>query len=188
MESPAFYRYNTAREYAADLKERYQHYRGKIEKYNRRITTIDVTVYSISGVMAGAGIILSSVIMICPIAVPIAISAVTTLGGIATAITKKISSCSQRKLHNVVICYSIAYDAYLKLSELISASLDNNITDSEFSAISSCYHSALIKLERYNNNNNVAKHRGVSITSTDRREHHSGTNKHDIDNINEARI
>jgi len=38
--------------------------------------------------MAGAGIILSSVAMIAPIAVPIAISAVTIIAGVATAITK----------------------------------------------------------------------------------------------------
>jgi hypothetical protein len=48
--------------------------------------------------MAGAGIILSSVAMIAPIAVPIAISAVTTIAGVANAITKKLSSCAQEKL------------------------------------------------------------------------------------------
>ena len=50
-----------------------------MKKYHRRVTAIDVAVYSVSGVMAGAGIVLSSVTMIAPIAIPIAISAATTV-------------------------------------------------------------------------------------------------------------
>jgi len=78
------------------LKTLADEYEIKIKKYRRRITAIDVAVYSVSGVMAGVGIILSLVTMIAPIAVPIAISVVTTLAGVATAITKKLS-CSLRK-------------------------------------------------------------------------------------------
>ena len=186
MDSPACYRYDTAREYAADLKERSEQYYQQIKKYNRRITAIDVAVYSVSGVMAGAGIVLSSVTMIAPIAVPIAISAVTTLAGIATAITRRLSSCLQRKLHKVFIGHSIAFNAYSKVSELISTSIDDStITDIEFLAISAVYNSAMSKLERHNNNdnNNVTR-----TASANRGEHHSDSNKHDIDNLIESRI
>ena len=88
MDSPACYRYNTAREYAAGLKARSEQYYQQIKKYNRRITAIDVAVYSVSGVMASAGVILSSVTMMAPIAVPIAISAVTTLAGLLPRLQK----------------------------------------------------------------------------------------------------
>ena len=53
--------------------------------------------------MAGAGIILSSVTMIAPIAVTIAISAVTTIAGVTTAIAKKISSCSQKSYTDIYL-------------------------------------------------------------------------------------
>ena len=59
--------------------------------------------YSVSGVMAGDDIILSSVAMIAPIAVPIAISAMTTIAGVATAITKKLSSCSQKSYTDIYL-------------------------------------------------------------------------------------
>jgi len=87
--TPSQYRYDTVKEFSIKLKTLAEEYSMKIKKYRRRITVIDVTVYSVSGVMAGAGIILSSVAMIAPIAVPIAISVVTTIAGVATAFTKK---------------------------------------------------------------------------------------------------
>ena len=84
------YRYDTVKQFLTKLKTLTDEYERKVKKYRRRITAIDVTVYPVSGIMAGAGIILSSVTMIAPIALPIAISTVTTIAGIATAITKKI--------------------------------------------------------------------------------------------------
>ena len=86
---PSQYRYDTVNEFSTKLKTLASEYAAKIKKYRRRITAIDITVYSMGGVMAGTGIILSSVTMIAPIVVPIAISAVTTIAGVATAITKK---------------------------------------------------------------------------------------------------
>ena len=77
--------------------------------------------YSVSGVMAGAGIILSSVTMIASVAVPICISAATTIAGVATAITKKLSSCSQGKLNEYSVKHQIASNGYSQLSSLISS-------------------------------------------------------------------
>ena len=89
MESSSRYRYDTIEEYNSTLKSLVEQYRIKLKKYQRRITAIDVTVYSISGVLASAGIILSSVTMTAPIVVPIVISSIATIAGVATAVTKK---------------------------------------------------------------------------------------------------
>ena len=184
------YRFDTVKEFSTNLNLLSSRYREKIKKYQRRITAIDVTVYSISGVMASAGVILSTVTMMAPIAVPIAISAATTIAGVATAITKKLSSCSQKKLSDVTARYRVVFDAYSKLSELISLLLDNSvISDVEFSTMTQLYNSAMLKLEIENNiNNNVTETRRASTTSTNRGEYHSDTNKHDINNINEPTI
>ena len=133
--------------------------------------------------LASAGIILSSVTMIAPIAVPIAISAITTLAGITTAITNKISSCSQSKLRDYISKYNTAIDASSKLSTLISSYVDDNIiTDAEFSMITSTYNTAMLKLERNNNNNDIVN----GTTPTNSVKYNSGTNKHDINNINKT--
>ena len=144
-----------------------------------------MSVYSVSGVMAGAGIILSSVTMIAPIAVPIAISAVTTLAGVATAITKKLSSCSQGKLNEYTVKHQIASNGYSQLSSLISSSIDDTvITEDEFSAMVRIYDSAM-KLEIVNDNNNNNNVSDIaSTTSTNSKKCHLVTNKHDIININ----
>ena len=139
--------------------------------------------------LASAGIILSSVTMVAPIAVPITISAISTIAGVATAITKKISSCSQSKLREYIYKYNTAVDASTKLSTLISSSVDDNIiTDAEFSAISLIYNSAMSKLEKFvlerDNNNNVV----TGSTPTNSIKYKTDTNKHDINNINETRI
>ena len=89
------YRYDTIKEYTTTLKSLSEQYQTKIKKYRRRITAIDVTVYSIYCVLASAGIILSSVTMIAPVAVPIAISAIATLAGMTTAITKQYLVCNR---------------------------------------------------------------------------------------------
>jgi hypothetical protein len=168
-----------------ELKALAEGYAIKIKKYRRRITVIDVTVYSVSGVMAGTGIILSSVTMIAPIAVPIAISAVTTIAGVANAITKKLSSCAQEKLNEYTVKHQIASNGYTQLSSLISSSIDDSlITDDEFSAMVRIYNSAISKLETINNNNNVINR----VTSTNSNKYNSGTNKHDINNINKPGI
>jgi hypothetical protein len=77
--TPSQYHYDTVKEFQTKLELLSDEYCAKIKKYQRRITVINVTVYSVSGVMAGAGIILSSVTMIAPVAVPICISAVKQL-------------------------------------------------------------------------------------------------------------
>ena len=83
------YRNNTVKEYTATLKLLSDVYFTKMKKYRRRITAIDITVYTVSNVSEGTGIILSSVTMIASIVVPVVLSAVTTIGGVITAITKK---------------------------------------------------------------------------------------------------
>ena len=132
------------REYAASLKSLSEQYHAKMKKYNRRITAIDVTVYSVPRLLAGAGIILSSVTMIAPIAVPIALSAITTLAGVTTAVTAKISSCSQTKLREYSSRYTIVSDASSLLSSMILTYLDDAvITDEEFSTVTAVYKSAI---------------------------------------------
>jgi hypothetical protein len=146
--------------------------------------------------MAGAGIILSSVTMIAPIAVPIAISAVTTLAGVATAITKILSSCSQRKLNEYTVKHQIASNGYSHLSSVISSSIDDTvITEDEFSAMVRIYDSAMKSVEftklemenNFNNNNNNNNNvRDIArTTSTNSRKYHPVTNKYDINNINQ---
>ncbi len=185
------YRYDTVKEFLTKLKTLIDEYEIKIKKYRRRITAIDVTVYSVSGIMAGAGIILSSVTMVAPIAVPIAISAVTTFAGIANAITKKISSCSQEKLNDYTVKHQTVSNGYSQLSSLMSSSIDDTIiTEDEFSAMVRIYDTAIknasvfssiAKLDIVNNNNNVARD---STTSADSRKYHSAENKHDINIVN----
>ena len=144
------YRFNTVKEFSANSKTLSEQYRVKIKKYRRKITTIDVAVYSVSGIVAGAGVILSTVTMMAPIAVPIAISAATTIAGVANAITKKISSCSQKKLSDYTVKHQIVSDAYSKLSDLISLSIDNSfISDVEFSTMVQVYKSAMSKIESF---------------------------------------
>jgi hypothetical protein len=148
--TPSQYRYDTVKEFSTKLKTLAEEYAIKIKKYRRRITVIDVTVYTVSGVMAGAGIILSSVTMIAPIAVPIAISTVTTFAGVATAITKKLSSCAQGKLNEYTIKHQIASNGYSQLSTSISSSIDDTIiTEDEFSAMVRIYDSAVSKIEDF---------------------------------------
>jgi hypothetical protein len=148
--TPSQYHYDTVKEFSTKLKTLAEEYAIKIKKYRRRITVIDVTVYTVSGVMAGAGIILSSVTMIAPIAVPIAISTVTTFAGVATAITKKLSSCAQGKLNEYTIKHQITSNGYSQLSSLISSSInDTVITEDEFSKMVRIYDSAVSKIEDF---------------------------------------
>ena len=115
--------------------------------------------YSVSGVMAGTGIILSSVTMIALVTVPICKSVVTTIAGVTTAITKQLSSCSQIKLNDYTVKHHIVYNAHSQLSTLISSSIDDSfISDDEFSAMVRLYYSTMSKLEMeiandFNNNN-----------------------------------
>ena len=113
-----------------------------------------------SGVMAGNGIILSSVTMIAPVAVPICILKVTTNAGVATAITKKLSSCSQIKLNDYTVKHHIVSNAHSQLSTMISSSIDDSfISDDEFLAMVRLYDSTMSKMESnfndFNNNNNT---------------------------------
>jgi hypothetical protein len=175
------YRYDQVREFQTKLSSQCEEYQIKIKKYQRRITAVDITVYSVSGVITAAGIILSSVTMIAPVVVPIAISAVATIAGILTGITKKLSSCSQSKLNDYVIKFHIASAGYSQLSSLISSSLDDTtISDSEFSTMAQLYKQTMLKLEQNNNNNNVV----ARTTSTNSNKYNTGENKHDISNLN----
>ncbi len=141
------FRYDTVKEYSAKLKTLADEYQVKIKKYRRRITAIDVAVYSVSGLLAGAGFILSSVTVIAPIAVPIAISAITTVAGISTAITKKLSSCAQVKLSDYTTKYIIVEGACSRISSMISNSLDDSvITADEFYTITELYNSTMTKI------------------------------------------
>jgi hypothetical protein len=58
--------------------------------------------------------------MTSPIVVPVVISAVATIGGVITAITKKILSCSTTKLHKYLSRYTTASNAYSQLSTIFS--------------------------------------------------------------------
>ena len=186
MATSSQYRYDTVKEFSMKLKTLAEEYAIKIKKYRSRITIIDVTVYSVSGIMAGTGIILSSV--------PIAISALTTIAGVATAITKKLSSCSQRKLNEYTIKHQIASNGYSQLSSLISSSIDDSIiTEDEFSAMVRIYDSAESKLEEFQienfsleikNNNNNNDNVIARTASTNSRKYQTETNKYDINNIN----
>jgi hypothetical protein len=105
--------------------------------------------------------------MIAPIAVPICISAVATLSGVVSIITKKISSCSQNKLHDYTIKLNIASASYQELSSMISTSLDDeSISDDEFSQINKLYNLTMSKLEIDNNNNNGADVTGATSTNS----------------------
>ena len=83
------YRYDTVREFQTNIRTLADEYGTKIKKYRRRINIIDVTVYSVSGVITGAGFILSSVTMVATIAVPIRISAASPIAGVVSIITIK---------------------------------------------------------------------------------------------------
>ncbi|KAL3882844.1 hypothetical protein ACJMK2_029148 [Sinanodonta woodiana] len=95
-------------------------------------------------------------------------------------------------INNVVVVIGKVFNAYSKLSELISTAIDDSVlSDIEFSAITQLYNSAVSKLEIENNpaDYNSEDESGTdTVTSTDRRKYRSGTNQHDIDNINAARI
>ena len=189
MTSPSQYRYDTITKFSMELKALAEGYAIKIKKYRRRITVIDVTVYSVSGVMAGTGIILSSVTMIAPIAVPIAISAVTTIAGVANAITKKLSSCSQEKLNDYTLKHQIASNGYTQLSTLMSSSIDDSlITAEEFSAMVNIYDSAISKLETTNNNNDGITSTNSGKYRSNSKNYKSGTNEDDINIINKTGI
>ena len=129
--------------------------------------------------LASTGIILSSVTMIAPIAVPIAISAITALAGVTTAITKKVSSCSQSKLNSYQRKYTTASEGFSRISTMISSGLDDEvISGDEFSAITAVFDSTMKKLEQDNNNNNVTRN-----TSTNSGKYLAGKNLTDfIDN------
>ena len=135
--------------------------------------------------MAGAGIILSSVTMIAPFAVPICISAATTIAGVSTAITKKISSCSQRKLGDL-LKYHIVSNAHSQLSTMISSSIDDSfISDDEFSAMVRLYDCTMSKLKteianNFNNNNNNNNDIVARTASTNSGEYCPGENSADI--------
>ena len=104
--SSSQYRYDTVKEFQQKLQLLVDQFSIKKKKYQRRISAIDIAVYSVSGVLAGAGIILSSVTMTAPVVVPICISAVTVLTGIFTGVTKNINvfSTETSRLHTQTYC------------------------------------------------------------------------------------
>ncbi|KAL3876523.1 hypothetical protein ACJMK2_034364 [Sinanodonta woodiana] len=132
--------------------------------------------------------------MIAPIAVPICISAAATIAGLISIITKKISSCSQKKLQDYIVKYDIVSTAYLELSVLISLSLDDTfISDDEFSAMVQIYDLAISKLKQDNNNNDNNSNDCVDsdigrITSTNSNKYNSDKNITNIASNESTRI
>ena len=161
------YRSNLIGGFQTKLEILVNRYREKTKKYRKRINIIDVAMYSVSGVVMGAGVILSSVVMIAPIAVPICISAIATISGVVSIITKKVSSCSQRKLQDYMVKLDIVSTSYKELSLVISVSLDDAmISDDEFSRMIKLYDLTMSKLEIDNINNNGDNVAGTTSTNS----------------------
>jgi len=83
------YRYNQAREWQDKLKSIVDTYMIKVKKYHRRVIVIDIIVYAVSAVVAGAGLVLSAVTMTSPLVITICVSASTTIAGVFNIIAKK---------------------------------------------------------------------------------------------------
>lgn len=190
------YRYNQVREWQSELKKVIDVYTLKVKKYRRRITVLDVLVYSVSAVVASTGVVLSAITPVTAVVTAtICVSTSTTIAGVFGIIAKKISSCANTKLHNYTTALNAATDAYKKLSSLISSSLDARssssgaISDSEFELMSDTYNDFLnlnsrssdsrssdLKTKQINNNINDVN----GTTSTNSHKHNPGENHNDI--------
>ena len=159
------YRYDTVKEYQQKIQILIDKFSAKKESLYQIVSAIDITVYIISCILAGIGIILTSVVTS-----QIAIGGIAVLSNVIMAITKRLSSCSQNKYQENSIKLSIVTSAYDELSGLISAAMnDQDISDSEFSAIKNSFNSAMKKLE-FNIINNVERRsiRNVNISGNEK--------------------
>jgi len=161
------HRYNQACECLTKLKNTIDHYTVKVKKYRRRMVVIDIVVYSVSAVVAGSGLILSTLTMTAPAIITIIVSTSTTIAGIFSIIAKKITTCTNDKLREYMIKLHTATATYSKLSGYISTYLsDGKITDEEFATIIKTYDEAFKIVSdsndkingelNSNNNNNVS--------------------------------
>jgi len=109
------------------------------------MVVIDIIVYSVSAVIAGTGLLLSTITMTAPAVVTIVVSTSTTIAGILSIIAKKIATCTNTKLHEYIIKLHTATTAYSKLASYISLYLsDGKISDEEFATIMKTYDEAFI--------------------------------------------
>ncbi len=132
------------------------------------MVVIDIIVYSVSAIVAGSGLILSTLTMTAPAIITIIVSTSTTIAGILSIIAKKIATCANDKLREYMIKLHTATTTYSKLSGYISTYLsDGKISDEEFALIIQTYNEAFrivsdsgdnnqskINGELNNNNNN----------------------------------
>ncbi len=137
------HRYNQACEYLTKLKNTIDEYTVKAQKYRRRMVVIDIIVYSVSAIVTGSGLILSTLTMTAPAIMTIIVSTSTTIAGIFSIIAKKINTCTNDKLREYMIKLHTATAIYSKLSGYISTYLsDGKITDEEFAMIIKTYDEA----------------------------------------------
>ena len=139
------HRYAQVCECQTKLKNIIDDYTIKVKKYRRRMVVIDIMVYSVSAVIAGTGLLLSTITMTAPAVVTIIVSTATTCAGIFSIISKKISTCTNDKLNEYIMKLHTATAAYTKLCSYISAYLgDGKISDEEFVTIMKTYDEAFI--------------------------------------------
>ena len=142
------YRYNQAREWQDKLKSIVDTYMIKVKKYHRRVIVIDIIVYAVSAVVAGAVLVLSAVTMTSPVVITICVSASTTIAGVFNIIANKISTCTNEKLSDYAVKLHAATASYSKLSQLISEGLnDASISDSEFALMTKIFSEAMTVIE-----------------------------------------
>ena len=165
------YRCNQICKRLTKLNNFIDYYNTKIKKYKRRIVVIDVVVYSVSAVIAGTGLLLSTLTMTAPTVITIIVSASTTIAGVLGIIAKKIDTCTNAKLHDYMIKLHTVAEACSKLSLYVSSCVsDGEISDTEFAMMMKTYDDAFKVIandfNELNNNNNNNDRQGV--TSADR--------------------
>ncbi len=124
------------------------------------MVVIDIFVYSVSAIVAGSGLILSTLTMTAPAIITIIVSTSTTIAGILSIIAKKITTCANDKLREYMIKLHTATATYSKLSGYISTYLsDGKITDEEFATIIKTYDEAF-RIVSDSADNNQSKKNG----------------------------
>ena len=109
------------------------------------MVVIDIVVYSVFAIVAGSGLLLSTLTMTAPAVIIIIVSTSTTIAGILSIIAKKIVTCTNDKLREYMIKLHTATSTYSKLSSCISTYLsDGKISDEEFATIMKTYNEAFI--------------------------------------------
>ncbi len=138
------HRYNQACKCQIELKNIIDEYTLKVKKCRRRIVVIYIVVYSVSAVVAGTGLLLSTLTMTAPAVLTIIVST-TTCAGILSIIAKKISTCTSDKLREYMLKLHTATADYTKLCSHLSLYLsDGKIFDEEFVTIMKTYDEAFV--------------------------------------------